>query len=346
MRRQAIGSLILLSLCGAAVFGRFASRLHAADVNELMDQLDKQLAPRPLRAEVSFTIEQVENGQSRWSRGISDLRADGRRIEIISEMSDSVATPDRLDTANFTRATHLLVDAESSTLYNRPIEPGALGNAAVSNDRQRMRKQVSAHPAAVLLGHFARDLEPIIAIMKTGAITVTDETSRDGTPCYLLQSKTLAEGLYKVRIDSKAPYSIQRVEIGKASGEQFMGQPLASSPTTAVADSAEPDNRPFAKDRWWPASVTYEYEVKEFQQVQGTRLPEKSDYTLTMTFADGTTHVSKVHCDWRHIDLGPDFAKLGAFEVAIPDGAVAFPAENPERKNHVWKDGKIVPVEK
>jgi hypothetical protein len=304
-----------------------------------------------LRAEVNFTMEEVRTDKTTsWWKGISDLRADGRRTEIMSKMTDSFATADPLDTADFALETHLIVDADSSIYYNRPTEPGALGNAAVSKNPQRMRKQISGGPTASLLGHFARDLESITAIMKTGDITVTEEKSPDGTPCYLLESKTPADGLYKVWIDANSPDNIRRIEVRKASGQRFMGQPLADASTAAAttapaaADAAQPDTRPdFAKNRW-PASVTYEYEVKEFQQVQGTRLPGASDYSLAMTFPDGKTTVMNVHCEWRDIDLRPDFAELGAFELAIPDGAIAFPPENPERKSHVWKDGKIVPA--
>jgi hypothetical protein len=309
-----------------------ALQAFADDAKDLLNKLgQQQLVGHTLRVQSEYTSEGIENGQSGWCKVASDLRTDGTRIEQLSQRSDRLLTPDPLGDARFTYQTHLLVESDVSYWFNGPIQTGALGNVSVTKNPQLFQKQISGSSEAILLGYFARDPELIASVMKTGNPSVSPGASNDGTPCFVLESQTPEYGLYKVWLDSTS-YAIKQVQINKGAGDWFSVKPLAG-----------PDDPMLPRDPW-PTSVTYVYEVKEFQKIESQWLPNSSDSSLTMTFPDKTAFTSNVHCQRRKIDLHPDLVALKAFVLEIPDGAIAFPPENPGG-NYIWKGGKIVPTD-
>jgi hypothetical protein len=97
----------------------------------------------------------------------------------------------------------------------------------------------------------------------------------------------------------------------------------------------------------WPRIEGWQvtYNVKELYEIpsedRAIFVPKTSYYAHSIHFRDGTQTVNRGEYETSDIQLKPDFAALGAFEIDLPDGTRVFNADFPSMR-HIWLNGKPV----
>lgn len=154
-----------------------------------------------------------------------------------------------------------------------------------------------------------------------------------GALCYVIEAKTLSGDII-VWLDPDHGYNVARAELRQSKGHKISAR--ASIPyvlggadkmptRTIIAEQKTVDKVAFSKvgDRWVPVKrhVTFaRHSQEDFPPIEGESYIERTN-----------------------IVLNPDFEKMGAFKIEVPDETRVLGSEN-GGVAMVWRQGKVVPA--
>lgn len=84
------------------------------------------------------------------------------------------------------------------------------------------------------------------------------------------------------------------------------------------------------------------YEITELPKIEGVFVPTEATYTTRIEDISGLKFITNYKYRVEEIDLNPDFEKLGAFKIDLPNGTPVRIEEAPGIR-YKWQDGKLVP---
>jgi hypothetical protein len=263
---------------------------------------------------------------------------DGDRYDLahtVTEQHDADGNllPPGPDDGNVSRS---IVNGWWIGYYGRP--GGGAAQAYFRGDgRRHLRKALAAGGAEVLDGYLSDDFSILDVFRKAKDVTVRDGQVVDGAPCVRLDAALAEHGRWSVWFDPSAGHLPRRVELIKADGDLIWdGERIGAKGRRYIPQAGK---APTTMDR-----VTYVADAFQLRKVDGGLLPVACKVYQEVRFADGNAKRSWLTTLRGEIDLGPDFAKVGAF---VPDLREGQPLINEDDRNELrwWRGGKPVKSE-
>lgn len=140
-------------------------------------------------------------------------------------------------------------------------------------------------------------------------------------------------GTVSVTVDPNNGFHARRIRIEKGPGDLFDGQPL-----------------PLPNDAFEPAlslqKLIMFLDDVEFEIIDAVAVPKSGVFTIERHMSDGSKREFHARFQRTKITLQPDFSKLGAFRVDLPDGTLVLFRDGPRAGGvrFEWRNGTIVPT--
>ncbi|MFH1616425.1 MAG: hypothetical protein ABIG61_15230 [Planctomycetota bacterium] len=266
----------------------------------------------------TYPDQKGKSGEITKRRYISSFRQDGDRVDLFTlrlETSDGKEVPVIESRAIW----------DGSLFINRTKlkEAGASDVAYFSHDKSLKSILVKYDSESSFLdGLFPGGTEHFTSTMLSSSnLTLKSEMENvSGSPCYVVEAVG-KYGYYKVWIDPGCNYNYRKALIRQEIGDIHTdGQPLSNEGTKAlkfVVDNVKLDN---IDGVWFPVAGTAErYQVYKDKEYHYQYLASRSN-----------------------IIWNPDFDKMGAFQMDLPEGAYIRNDEVPGIP-YEWRDGRIIP---
>ncbi len=168
--------------------------------------------------------------------------------------------------------------------------------------------------------------------LKNGKETV------DGHETYVLESKS-KYGTTTVWIDPESGNCPRRVVIQKGVGDYWgseaLGTPVDPPPPGAIS-----------KDPVSPlVAVEVEVNVSQIEYQGGSYVPTEGAIRVRRSFGSGQVTEFQARHRRTNIDMAPDFDKLGAFKMDVPNGTpvVFLDKRGLTGVRFEWRDGQVIP---
>jgi len=265
---------------------------------------------RPAAFDSDTTITFLNNlevpGAVTKHRYITSYRQDGDRIDVINLRKETID-----DKELSTLESRGIWDGE--TFINRYRDLAVEGEniayfSKKNSQRQRdILKRVELH-CSYLDGFLLNSKEHYASIMlKSENLKLLKEKKNvDGHSCYVLKASS-ENGDYTVWIDPQYGYNFRQLTVkeGKAS--------------------------------------SYEVKNVKFKNINSTWFPCEGKLTEHLTYENGTADNLCYESQRTNVIFDPDFDKIKAFKIDLPEGAKLYNFECPDFR-WVWQGGEIVKI--
>jgi hypothetical protein len=258
----------------------------------------------------------------------SCYREDNGKFNLIYRTAYDLPTPDAILDPTKVQDSQLLWDGTQLYTFHSTSNPQSallifhpLTDTAQIDDVRR--SSIGSQFDARLLG----ERVPLPQLMRAMNLEVDDAMADvNGVPCYLIRASG-DYGKLKVWIDPQHGYNYARVERHAAGHDVYCGQPL---PRPSFTNGA---------------SMIGCYEIVEttrFEQINGEWFQMEMHGEGMARFENGQRSRGKTTLKRTHLDLAPDFEKLDAFALHVPDGT-RVETDGFGGVPLVWRAGKAVP---
>ena len=185
-----------------------------------------------------------------------------------------------------------------------------------------------------------KSFDEILSTASDGISSLRYETV-EGSKCIVLESDN-SHGNYQVWIDPERGYNIVKAIITKGPEDIFFGRPLKSY----EFGPSKHDKTSLSK---LAGTRTMTETVIKIDNVilerQGDLwVPVSSDHEKMLKFSDGVINSLRIKCKVEQLEVAPDFDKLNAFKVKVPNGTRVRISEFPGIR-YEWQQGRIIPFE-
>ncbi len=157
------------------------------------------------------------------------------------------------------------------------------------------------HGGEALDGYLAGDLEPLPQVLREAkSVKVRPDTEVVGdTPCVVVEA-TSKHGRYTLWLDESDDATLRKAEVVKNNGDQYKALSKLGKMTV--------DGAPVQRTQFTMDNVAVE-------KINGKSVPVSARLETTFTLTDGRTQTVSRNHTRSGLDLNPDFAAIGAFDV-------------------------------
>ena len=185
-----------------------------------------------------------------------------------------------------------------------------------------------------------KSFDEILSIASDGTSSLRYETV-EGSKCIVLESDN-SHGNYQVWIDPDRGYNIVKAIITKGPEDIYFGSPLNSYEFGPSRQDTTSLSKLAGTRTMTEAVIKIDNVVLERQG--GLWVSVRSDHEKMLKFSDGVINSLKIKCKVEELEVAPDFDKLNAFKVKVPNGTRVRISEFPGIR-YEWQQGRIIPFE-
>ena len=297
-------------------------------------------------ATCSYSLEQVVyNGKDilfeHSSNKIADFRRDNELFEwIVRDVTDSNLTRE-------VRAiTSIIWNGEKEYLVHRSpnidVDNKDGYHVIVKKDKTTMKALSLSLVYSNLTGIFYGDTKSFDEILSTssdGISSLRYETI-GSSKCIVLESDN-SYGNFQVWLDPERGYNIIKAIITKGPEDIYFGRLLKSYEYATTKQDETSSSKP-TKTRTYTETIV-KIDNVTLEKQGHLWVPVSSDHEKILKFSDGVINNVKIHCKVEQLEVAPDFDKINAFKVKVPNGTNVY-FMDPERSgiSYEWVDGKVV----
>ena len=271
---------------------------------------------------------------------IADFRRDDELFEfIIRDITDRASTEETY------AITSKIWDGEKEYLvYRSPnidVNNKDGYNVTAKKDNSIVKFLSLSLVYSNLTGIFHGDTQSFSEILSTSSAGISSfryETI-ENSKCIVLESDN-SYGNFQVWIDPERGYNMVKAVITKGPEDLYFDRPLKSY-EYATNQQDETSSGKSSETRTMTETVVKIDDV--VLEKQGHQwIPVSSAHEKILKFSDGVINSVKINCKVKQLEVAPDFDKMDAFKVKVPNGTKVYVEGFPEIE-YEWHHGKIVP---
>jgi hypothetical protein len=262
------------------------------------------------------------------------------RVEAVIRSWRPSLTPDVDKDSTKTALRHVIVDLDAhpyavmSLTSSRRLQ-GELRELQVAKDPETHKGTSLSELDGYLVN--LDQVAPAILLSEESKPTLLEHMELVGDArCYVVEAES-AYGHIKVWIDPSCGHGLRRAEFRAREGDKINDRYTYPTSFPLMLKQGK-GARPYKV-----IGLLKSLDNTTFERVGDQWVPSSARVLTVYTLPDGREVESVKEIRRWNIDLDPDFEKLGAFKMEIPEGIPVFSA-GMGGVRHVWRDGKPVPL--
>lgn len=295
-------------------------------------------------ATCSYSYEQVVyNGGDILFEGSANKSADFRRDNELFEFIIRDVTDRDLTEETFAITSRIWDGEKEYQVYRSPnidVNNKDGYSVTVRKDNTIMKSLSLYLVYSNLTGIFYGDTKSFDEILSTssaGTSSLRYETI-ESSKCIVLESDN-SYGNFQVWIDPERGYNIVKAIITKGPEDIYLGRPLKSYEYATTQQDETSSNKSTKTRTMTEAIVKIDNVTLEKQG--HLWVPVGSTHEKILKFSDGVINNVKINCKVEQLEVAPDFDKIDAFKIKVPNGTRVYIEGFPEIR-YEWQDGKVV----
>ncbi len=265
------------------------------------------------------------------------LRQDGDRFELRGSSDgysrSDLDKPDLHTTIRIVRTGGLAFEYEMPTEHNCiRIRPRAEVWENFSSRRAELQDTIEYQGMLEGYTYGSNGLNIAQLLEQSRDLSLQPSSDNIGNKAYPVLTGSSKFGQVSVTLDPDNGYQARRITLMKHEGD-LLDKRVLPIPNDAVDPALS------------LKGIAWVLDDVQFRTVDNRSIPTAGKLSITHFMSDGSRRVFLAKFHRQNIDLHPDFGKLGAFKVDLPENTTLFFADGPRASSgmgYEWRGGKVV----
>lgn len=258
----------------------------------------------------------VSTQGGRYRKQETIVRKDGKKTEWLE---DSFLYDENDNLGNDTFQRIRLITPEKDYYVTKAFGRDKYHGTVAGYDPKEQTRWADQHGYGTFLDRNIAGFGDVIEGLKNTEVSITEGVI-DGITSIVLEAET-PQGKFIAWLDPTQGYSFLKYTFEITPKDLWYGKPLEESNLQEILITV--DN------------------IK-VQKIGNIYIPVKGTYQQRTLYKDGKEKITRLDVLRKQIDFNPDFEKMGAFKLNIPDGSILFDRKVSQIP-YEWINGRLVP---